>query len=199
MLHETTHPSLLERVRSLGDQAAWREFDDAYRELILRYAARRGLQASDAEDLRQQVMLRLAERLPSFTYRPEVGRFRDYLGTIVRNLIHRHFARQERRQALLEEVDAEPPPAADDEAWEQEWMHHHYRLAMAQVRRQFQPASLEVFDGLLAGRSVEALCREHGTSPEAVYKIKQRVRDRLRELIARQIRDEEFAERRAEA
>ena len=57
---DTTHPSLLARIQDLDDHAAWREFDARYRDLILRYCRRKGLQPSDAEYVRQIVMLNLA-------------------------------------------------------------------------------------------------------------------------------------------
>lgn len=195
---ETTRPTLLKRLRDPGDQSAWREFDARYRELVLRVCLRSGLQAADAEDVRQVTMMGLARALPGFVYRPEVGRFRDYLGTVVRNAIRRHRARQGRGAEVLVGDVAELSDPADgedawSEGWNEEWKLHHYRLAMARVRASFRPRSLAVFDGLLEGRTGEELAREHGMTPEAVYKVKQRIRDRLRELIARQLREEEWS------
>ena len=63
MSPHTTHPTLLSRVRDHEDHRSWREFDSRYRELILRFCRRRGLQQSDAEDVRQIVMLNLARAL----------------------------------------------------------------------------------------------------------------------------------------
>ena len=91
--HELTQPSLLSRVRDGSDQAAWREFEAKYHELLLRYCRARGLQRSDAEDVRQIVMMNLAKFLRNFDYSPEKGGFRSYLGRVVRNSISRHFSR----------------------------------------------------------------------------------------------------------
>ncbi|MCA9253978.1 MAG: sigma-70 family RNA polymerase sigma factor, partial [Phycisphaerales bacterium] len=82
MSPDTTRASLLLRIRDPDDQRAWREFDGAYGELIVRYCRARGLQLVDAEDVRQLVMLNLSRSIPRFEYQPEVGRFRDYLRTI---------------------------------------------------------------------------------------------------------------------
>lgn len=197
MSHETTSPTLLERVCDLDNQVAWREFDERYRELILRYVQRRGLQPADAEDVRQEVMLTLARNLRRFEYREELGRFRDYLRTIVRNAIWKRFSRQDpvRGARSLDGID--PTEAAeDDEDWETEWMLHHFRLAMGLVRRSFHDRSLVIFEGLLEGRTPEDLARSQGTTVANVYKIKQRVRDRLQSEVKRQIDEEEFAERR---
>lgn len=196
MASETTHPSLLERVRDLDDHAAWRELDEKYRELVLRYCRRSALQPADAEDVRQIVMLSLVRTLPRLVVRPELGRFRDYLGTVVRNAIRKRIARQDRARAVLplEELDVPEPAGEEDELWNREWMLHHYRQALEVVAESVRPRSLAVFRGILDGRAPDELAREHGVGVDAVYKIKQRVRERLAEQVARQLEEEEFPE-----
>ncbi len=192
---ETTQPSLLSRVRNPADDLAWREFDAKYRELILRYCRARGLQLSDAEDVRQICMTNLAKSLRNFEYSPERGRFRGYLGQVVRSGITRHFSRPESRARALDTGVLATVEASDaeltDDLWEQEWIRHHYRLAMKTVRETFEARSLEIFDRLLAGDSVATVAVGFDTTAQAVHKIKQRVRDRLTGLIATQIREED--------
>jgi RNA polymerase sigma-70 factor (ECF subfamily) len=196
MPSETTHPSLLARVRDPADAAAWREFEARYRDLIRRYCRRRGLQTADAEDVGQLVMLALARALQGFAFDPARGRFRDYLGRVVHNAIQRHLSRPSQSPALLDtsvlELLTNPQNAAPDEHWETEWMQHHLRLAMRTVRAECAPASLAVFELLLAGESVAAVAAKSGLTPDAVYKIKQRMRERLAERTEQQVRDEEF-------
>lgn len=187
----TTQPTLLSRLRDMEDQSAWREFDDRYRELILRYCRRKGLQPADAEDVRQMVMLNLARQLGSFRYRPELGRFRGYLGRTVGNAIHRYFRRPRRELLGLDLDGAAADDRQEDPEWEAEWMSHHYRLAMDTVRKSAQPRSVEVFEHLLAGGCPEEAARRFSLSKAAVHKVKQRMRDRLKQLIARQIWEED--------
>ena len=71
MAWQTTHPSLLLRVSDPQDQTAWAEFDQRYGELILRYCHRCGLQHSDAEDVRQIVLVSLVSALRNFEYQPK--------------------------------------------------------------------------------------------------------------------------------
>jgi len=85
-----------------------------------------------------------------------------------------------------------PLDEARDESWEFEWMQHHLRLAMRAVRAECAPESLAVFELLLSGRSVAAVAEQSGMTPDAIYKVKQRIRERLRERTALQIRDEEL-------
>lgn len=208
MPHDTTRPSLLLRLRDHGDQEAWREFDRQYRDLVLRYCRRRGLQANDAEDVRQWVLLNLSKGMGNFEYRPERGRFRDYLGRTVQNAIHRLFRRPRREVRGLETQDFSSIEASEavpldrdlplDREWEIEWMNHHYRMAMGTLRRSSEARSLEVFEHLLAGGTTDGVARHFGMTRDAVHKVKQRVRDRLKELIAEQIADEDKFDTRIE-
>lgn len=198
MKPQTTRVSLLSRVRDHADHVAWSEFDERYRELILRYCQRRGLQASDAEDVRQLVMLNLARQLRTFQYDPKKGRFRDYLGRTVQNAIHRLFRRPRPERVGLDTDVAAALPARDgeelDQEWEREWMDHHYRLALEGVRKTADPKSVDVFDELLAGGDTESVARSFQMTRDAVHKVKQRMRERLKVRIAEQIREEEELE-----
>ena len=192
---EATRPSLLSRVRDPGDHDAWREFEARYGELLLRYARRRGLMESDAEDVRQVVLLDLSRSLRRFQYSPERGRFRDYLGRCVQNAVSRFRARQDPAQIALSSSVMAAVPANDESGaeaqWEREWVSHHYRLAMKVVRRTFDPRSVEIFDRILAGDAIKAIAASYGMTSQAVHQVKQRIRNRLRELVAVQTREED--------
>jgi RNA polymerase sigma factor (sigma-70 family) len=192
---ETTSPSLLRRVRDPADRAAWREFDSKYGELIVRYCRGRGLQHVDADDIRQIVMARLSRALRGFRYSPQRGRFRTYLGRIVRNELIRAGSRPSVAHTGVD-IDeaanrAAAAPDVTDDLWERQWVHHHLRLAMRQIRRDYEPRSIEMFERLLAGETVPQVAVSFGTTTQAVHKVKQRMRDRLKSLVAEQIRQED--------
>jgi RNA polymerase sigma factor (sigma-70 family) len=190
-----THPSLLLRLKDHGDDAAWREFEARYRDLVFRYGRRRGLQLSDAEDVMQDVLVSLASALRTFEYRPERGRFHAYLGRVVDRAVHRHRHRLHGEPVPVDaealarlHADGESPL---DELWEQEWIAHHYRMAFAAVRGAIEPRSVQVFERLLAGEAIGEVARGLGMTSDAVHKVKQRVRARMEELVAAQIREED--------
>jgi len=195
MNQQETRVSLLDRVRNHADHEAWREFDERYRELILRYCRRRGLQQSDAEDVRQAVMLNLAKKLKTFEYSPQRGRFRSYMGQTVANAIRRHFRRpRPDNQGLDTDVVSDLSgldEVEQDQVWEDEWMLYHYRLAMQTVRRSAEVKTVEIFEHLLAGESIDDVASRFGMKRDAVHKVKQRMRDRLRDQIAHQVQEEE--------
>ncbi len=188
-----TRRSLLARVRDAADLAAWNEFEATYRELITRYARARGLQPADADDVCQSVLLKLFRSIRSFEYDASRGRFRAYLHRMVKNEIVDQFARPNRPATSVDEGVLHTLAGGEerDAIWEREWENHHFRLAMQTIRRTFEAQSVEIFDRLLAGEPVDAVATAFATTSQAVHKIKQRVRDRMKELIARQVAEED--------
>lgn len=189
---ELTRASLLSRVRNASDEAAWREFDALYHDLLIRFCRRRGLQEVDAADVVQTVMTNLVKALPGFVYDRQRGRFRDYLYRCTGNAIARWAAERNRP----DRPNGEGPALdkADEETdWEAEWMAHHYRLAMKTIRKTFEPRSVEIFDRSIAGETVAELAGAMKISEQAVHKVRQRIKARMEELIAAQIAEEDDA------
>src|SRR5436305_6706393 len=83
-----TRLSLLVRLTRAGpaDERAWREFVDYYAPVIYRWCTRRGLQETDAQDVTQQVLVKLAAKLPAFTYDPDRS-FRGWLRTLTQHAL----------------------------------------------------------------------------------------------------------------
>jgi RNA polymerase sigma-70 factor (ECF subfamily) len=186
-------------MRDGDDDAAWFEFESLYRGLILGYCRRRGLQPADAEDTRQIVMMSLSTAFQrGFTYRRELGKFRGYLGRVTANAVSRMLSRPSgwavRLESEIRDIVTAEEEAPLDEAWEQEWVQHHYRLAMVSVRRTFEERSVRIFERLLAGASTDEVAADFELSTQAVHKVKQRIRNRLKELISAQIAEEEASD-----
>ncbi len=195
MAQGSTHPSLLSRVRDPADSGAWREFELQYGPLMLGYCRRLGLQLTDAEDVRQVVLSDLSKTLPRFQFQPRRGKFRTYLGRAVKNAVAKHLSRHDRADRGLDSTVLASTPGKEDagidEKWEQEWVLHHYRLAMQMMRSTYDARSLRVFHELVSGKSIGDVATEFDVTPEAVRKIKQRVKERLREIVANQIHEED--------
>jgi RNA polymerase sigma factor (sigma-70 family) len=80
-----TRASLLIRLRQDDqDQTAWNAFVDRYGPQIFTWCRHWGLQETDAEDVTQIVLLKLAEKLRGFEYDPS-RRFRSWLKTVAQH------------------------------------------------------------------------------------------------------------------
>ena len=64
----TTRATLLQRVRDSRDAEAWEEFFALYAPLLQGYARALGLSAPDAEDVRDQCLLVVVQRIGTFHY-----------------------------------------------------------------------------------------------------------------------------------
>jgi RNA polymerase sigma-70 factor (ECF subfamily) len=78
----TTRVTLLARLRQdPTDQAAWGVFVDRYGRHIYRWCRQWKLQDADAEDVTQDILTRLAQKMRAFTYEPSRS-FRGWLKTL---------------------------------------------------------------------------------------------------------------------
>jgi len=194
---DSTRSSLLARLRDIGDQRAWREFESTYRDLMLAFCVRRGLQHFDAEDIIQRVLGNMVKTLPGFVYDRGRGRLRDYLLRAVLHSIADWFSDPNRRTQRLDttlattlSTENSGSTPSDQAVWEEEWLAHHTRRAFATLRRTVEPKSIRIFERSLAGAPVAELAAEFQMTEEAVRKVRQRIRARMEETIAEQIQQE---------
>src|SRR5262245_32819619 len=187
--HAETRLSLLVRLTRSGptDERAWREFVDYYAPVIYRWSVRRGLQDTDAQDVTQQVLLKLATKLPSFTYDPDKS-FRAWLRTLTHNAwadfvtgrdegtdhpsAWAALATVEARDDLLRRIEDE----FDLELLEQ---------AMAVVRERVEPATWEAFRlTALEGMTGSDAARRLGKQVANVYVLRSNVQKLLQAAVA---------------
>ena len=118
-----TPKTLLRKIAEYanGDDAAeWVRFVELYTPVIRQFVSvRDDVGDTDADDVAQEIFVRLVDVLRAGAYKPEKGRFRAYLGTMVRRLlIDRHrraLARGAGREVPADDVEllAETPDAAE--------------------------------------------------------------------------------------
>jgi len=181
-----TRQTLLMRVRDRADQDAWREFDKLYRQLLVAVALKRGLQPEDAENLAQDVMLKVSKAMPQFEYDPEgKGRFRSWLFTIA----YREIVSQQRRQKRqpvgsgaddVQEMLAEQPSRDQEDEFEREYRQHLFMAALRKVREEVKPVAYEVFcRAMIDGKTNDEIAQEFKINYQQVANHKHRVLQKL--------------------
>lgn len=178
----TTPHSLLERLRSPTEEAAWGRFVELYTPLLYHWARRFGLQQEDAADLVQEVFSILAVELPSFRCDSK-QRFRGWLWTVTRN---KWRSRQRRLAVRPQEVgDADLAAVADDNSdglEETEYRKYLVGRALQIMQGEFEPTTWKAcWLYVVEGRSSADVAAELGLSVNAVHLAKSRVLRRLRQ------------------
>ncbi len=184
-----TRPSLLLRLRDVGDADAWSEFVRLYTPLVFGHCQRHGLQDTDAADVAQEVMRVAAGAMPEFQYDAQRGKFRGWLLQTTRHRLHKFFARQQRVPQAASETTIERmldgEPGGDElTRWEEDYRQHLFDWAAEKARTEFQATTWDAFwKTSVDAVSVKEVAGQLGISIGAVYIARSRVIARLRELI----------------
>jgi RNA polymerase sigma-70 factor (ECF subfamily) len=180
---------LLERIRDAADAPAWEDFWRHYGALIFTFAKRRGCSDATAQDVVQDVMFEVFKGREVLHYDPAKGRFRDWLGGVVRHRVFR------RRQAPGERIraaggscdqvlaDQSEPVAAADHEWQELFDDAVLDVLLNTVRDEVSPATYQAFElTMIQDLPGAEVARATGLSRNAVYLARKRVLKRLREL-----------------
>jgi RNA polymerase sigma-70 factor (ECF subfamily) len=189
---EQTNPDLLERVgQDSGDEAAWGAFVAHYGPKIRAWCCQRGLQAADADDVTQDVLLRLTRALRKFTYDPS-RKFRGWLRVVTEHAVSDFFADRKRRPRARGEdrgLAALKTTQAKDELLalvEKEFTHAVVIQACATAYARVEPQTWEAFRlTACEKRPGEDVAAALGMNVTAVFKAKSRVIGYIRQEIAR--------------
>ena len=115
------------------DQAALERFAEDYRPLVLQYVRRRGFSGEDAEDICQDVFVRLLTGEVLAKAEQSKGRFRSLLLSVARHtILDRLRKRREQTSSEIEVIDRDPE-------FDQAWTLHLTERALGRLREQGSP------------------------------------------------------------
>ena len=194
-----TRASLLSRLKDWEDQTSWREFFDTYWRLIYGTARKAGLIDSEGQDVVQETMLAVANKLSGFTYDPKVDSFKGWLLKVTQWKIADQFRKRagSKSQSLLtsaatnEEcavLDQVADPAGFDlqAIWEEEWQTHLLRTALDRLKRRAQPAHYEMyFLHVIKEQPASMVARTLGVTVAQIYLAKHRLGSFLKKELKR--------------
>jgi RNA polymerase sigma-70 factor, ECF subfamily len=186
---QTTHLSLLERVRA-HDPKAWRQLVELYQPLVKAWCARAGVNATDAEDVAQEVFAAAAGALDRFRRDRPTDTFRGWLRAITRNEVLQMFRRTSGRARAEGGSDAwhnlqaiaDPLPGPGEE--ESVEMGQLYLRALELVRSEFEERTWKAFwRTTIDGRLPADVSAELNMTTNNIRQAKSRILRRLREEI----------------
>lgn len=188
-----TRDSLIRRLANAADVEAWDTFVEIYEPLLLRLAWGRGLQAADAEDFAQEVLLAVARAVERWVADEPRGPFRAWLFRIASNLAV-NFLTRPRHQRLgsgdsgvARMLDQQRAPADESsEMFLLEYRRELFRWAAERVRGTVsEQVWLAFWLTSVEERPIAEVARQLNVSVGAVYISRCRVTKRIRELLQR--------------
>jgi RNA polymerase sigma-70 factor, ECF subfamily len=168
-----------------GDPERWREFDAIYRPMLLAFLRRQGLPDFDANDVVQDIFLKLLEKIQ--TYDREKYRFRSWLFAVAHNtLVDKARRRASYSKAVAGWVaNVLRPTASDSRKMADEWVKLHRTKILSHsletVRARTSPHVWDCFEQrLLRNRPGAEIAAELKLELNVVYVNAHRVLERVR-------------------
>ena len=187
-----TSNTLLDRVKNPDDKSAWNEFVNYYEQYIYNIIRHIGLPEQDAQELCQDTLLKLWKKLPDFVYDRNRGKFRSWLGVMIRNQCNRHFQKQKRKETVIDPNNEILEDESDytenhniDMIIENEWNSYISNLAWENVKKRFKENSQKAFLLHLDEVPIEKIAEECNIKSNTVYVSINRVQMHLKEEIKR--------------
>jgi RNA polymerase sigma-70 factor (ECF subfamily) len=186
----TTRVTLLARLRQdPTDQAAWDTFVERYGRHIYRWCRQWKLQDADAEDVTQDILVKLARKLRVFTYDPSRS-FRGWLKTLAHHAWRDFVNGPHRAQTVAGDAQAwalmQTLEAREDllQKLQEAFDHELLEAAKVRVRLRVAPHTWEAFRLVaLEGLPVAEVAATVPMHVAMVYVAKSKVQKMLREEI----------------
>lgn len=182
-----THQTLIQRAQNPDDASAWDDFVRYYETFIKMVLNKSNIPFSDADDLVQDILLKVWKGLPGYEYKREKAKFRTWLGTIIRNTVINHVAKVKRKggQKLeLFETKVQSFKETDiEKVIKDEWIKYLTAYAMEKIETIFSGQTIEVFKLSLKGNSGKEIASKLSLTEESVFVLRSRVKSRLKKEI----------------
>ena len=181
-----TQNSLIHRLANASDRSAWEQFEQCYQSAVYRLARSRGLQADDALDVVQEVMMAVHRLAASWHPSEHAGSFRAWLAETTRRQTLAHLRFRSRigetfdfSHEMIPHGPATPLP--NDAQEEQDWLFYE---AIAHVERSCNPSHWMAF-WMTSIQGIEAaeVATRLGIRLGSVYSIKSRVLAAIKQRI----------------
>ena len=153
-----TRATLLSKLRDMDNHAEWEEFYDTYSKLIHGMALKSGLTEFEAQEVVQETIIGVANKIPEYRYVPEQCSFKSWLFNMIKWRIADQFRnRQIRARSDSEEtrtdgtsttdrIPAPEPPNELEAYYEAGWENTVEKRAIDNTIKRVAPKTYQLFD-----------------------------------------------------
>ena len=152
-----TRSSLLQRLKNWEDKASWKDFFDTYWKLIYGVARAAGLNDAEAQDVVQETIIGVAQKMPRFEYDSSVGSFKSWLMRLTQWRITDQFRKKQyekagrrypREESLGTSLLEQQPGLIGfdlESAWNEEWHKQLLQASLQKAKQRVNPIQFQMF------------------------------------------------------
>ncbi|RMG40207.1 MAG: sigma-70 family RNA polymerase sigma factor [Planctomycetota bacterium] len=190
---QSTWWTMIERA-GRGDPDAALEFARRYQPAVIAFVRRMGVPAGEAEDLTQEVMLRVFCRGVLDRIDPSRGRFRNLMCAVARNVVRNYRERQRagKRAAIVQSLDAlqaDIADAVDEPDFDREWVRHLLDRALDRLRTQYPQYHAALTAAVDSDEPRDRLAARLNLSPQQFKNALHRGKQKLAQFLRGEIRE----------
>lgn len=186
---ENTSLSLLNRLCESPESETWDRLVELYAPLLKAWLRKYDVQASDADDLVQEVLVAVSKGLGKFKHEGHVGAFRGWLKAILVNRLRNFWRARDRhpqaglRSDIDEQLTQLGDPASElSQIWNREHDQYVLRQLLMLAEPHFAPTTWKAFCRVaFDGERADVVAKELEITLNAVFIAKSRVLSRLRQ------------------
>ena len=195
---KTTSLTFLDQLRDLSNDDVWRRFLQVYVERMRLWLRSRRLDEPTVDDIIQQLLVVVVEKVGDFRHNGRRGAFRNWLNTILHNVLRETARRRQLasdQQELIDQLADPHDPLSD--LMHEECAGHFLKmidtvLKQLESDRQLAATSVAAFrltalKGLSNEDAGEQLNMKRGAVATAKHRVTQRVRQDLAERLTKEI------------
>ena len=187
-----TSMTLLNRLQRADDPDSWDRLVGLYGPLLRRWLRKYDVQAADADDLVQDVLMAVSKHLTDFDHNGRPGAFRTWLRSIMVNRLRNFWRTRGRHPQTPADSDIErrlskldDPSSEMSQLWNRQHDLHVAQQLLAMSRPNFTPETWQAFTRVaIDGERPDVVATELKISLNAVFIAKSRVLSRLRQEAA---------------
>ena len=179
--YPTTSKTLLDKIAS-GDEISWDEFYLKYAPIVKALAKFKGLNAVDADDICQQVMMQFFKQSKTFKFDPNIAKFRTYFGLIVNSKICSYFRNS--KENPTDDMEWIPVDAETETLFMDEWRKTVLKEAEQELKQRVAPETFQAYElYAVQNRPVKKVAEYLDCSENQVYQAKKRCFAMMREIL----------------
>jgi RNA polymerase sigma factor (sigma-70 family) len=184
-----TSTTLLQQARD-GDEQAWRLIVDRYAPMLRAAIQHAGLHGADGQDVAQEALAVLWDKVTSGAYKKDSGRLKSYLRGILVNKIKEAFHKRAHNEVQVPYASEStgflnriPDDRELTDVFDREWELGVLAECLREVQEKVEKQTYEAFDLLVRKEwPVDRVAQHLGITRDAVYTSKSRVLSRLRSI-----------------